>query len=86
MHVRVAIERRNGPVAEGNADVVETSRCNSIEVVLGDPCIPVVGEPGQSFVFAKCCSVGIFIHNGCAVGPVGEDRRRDPGFKNKPPP
>ena len=86
LYVRVAIERGNGPVAEGNADVVETCGRNSIEVVLGDPCVPVVGEAGQSFVFAERCRIGIFIHNGCAVGPVGEDRRRDPGFKNKPPP
>ena len=86
LDVRVAIERGNGPVADGNADMVETSRCNSIEVVLGDPCVPVVGEAGQSFVFAKCSRVGVFIHNGCAVRPFGKEGRLDPWFKNKPTP
>ena len=86
LYIRVAIDRGNGPIADGNADMVETSRCDSIEVVLGDPCVPVVGKAGQSFVLAKCCSVGIFIHNGCAVCPVGKEGRRDPRFKNKPTP
>ena len=86
LDVRVAIERSNGPVADGNTDMVETSRRNSIEVVLGDPCVPVVGKAGQSFVFAQCCGVGIFIHNGCGVRPVGKDGWRDPWFKDKPSP
>ena len=34
LHVRVALNRRNGPVTNGNADEIETKRRNLVEVIL----------------------------------------------------
>ena len=52
LDVRVVWEGGYGPVADGDADVVHTRCGNGVEVGLGDPGVPVVGEAAERFIFA----------------------------------
>lgn len=43
LDVRVTIGRDNGPVTDGNSDVVQSHRANLLEIVGGDERVPVLG-------------------------------------------
>ena len=49
LDVGVTLQGGYSPVADGDADVVETNLSNLVKVFLGDPCVPVVAETGVGF-------------------------------------
>lgn len=84
LHVRVAVEGGDGPVADGDADVVQAGGGDLVEVVLGDPGVPVVGETRGRFVFSESGGVGVLVDDGLGFSPVAEDGRRDPWLQDEP--
>lgn len=73
LYVGITVQGGNSPVSEGNADVVQACRGDSVDVILSNPCVPVVIETREGFVFAECCSVGPFVNDSAAsISPFGE--------------
>ena len=82
LDVRVVRDGGHGPVADGDAHVIHARLRYGVEVGLGDPGVPVVGEAAECFIFAQSCAVGVFVDSG--VGSCLEDGGCDPWFENKP--
>lgn len=84
LDIRVTIQRRYGPVANGNSDMVQARGRDSVEVALGDPRVPVVGQTRRCFGLAEGLRVRIFVDDRLGVGPFTEDGRRDPRLEDEP--
>lgn len=78
LNIRISWERVDGPVPDGDADVVQASSCNLVEVVLSDPSFPVIVETRRSFVLAKGLCVCVLVHHSSSRRPFLKDRRSDP--------
>lgn len=64
--------------------MVQARSRNSVEVGLGNPRIPVVGQTRRSFGLAKGLRVRIFVDDSMGVRPFAEDGRRDPRLEDEP--
>ena len=64
--------------------MIEPGVGNLVEVVLGDPGLPMVGQTFGRFGLAESLGVGILIDNGCLICSLAKDARCDPGFKDEP--
>lgn len=53
LHEWVTVEGSDGPVADWNTNMVQASRGDLVEVVLGYPGVPVLRETGGRFCFAE---------------------------------
>ena len=84
MNVRIPRKRVDGPVSNRNANMVQASSCNLVEVVLSDPSVPVCVETRRSFGLAKGLRVRIFVDDSMGVRPFAEDGRRDPRLEDEP--
>jgi len=84
LNIRISGERVYGPVPDRNADMVQASSCNLVEVVLSDPSVPVSGETRRSFVFAEGLSVCVLVHDSPTRRPFFKDRWSDPWLKHEP--
>lgn len=84
LNVRIPRKRVDGPVPNRNADMVQASSCNLVEVVLSDPSVPVCVETRRSFGLAKGLSVRVLVYHGPTRRPFLKDRRSDPRLKHKP--
>lgn len=61
LHKWVAVERCNGPVSNWDTDVVHASGGNLIEIILGDPGVPVVRQAGGRFCFAESLGISVLV-------------------------
>ena len=84
LNVRISRKRVDGPVPDRNADMVQASSCNLVEVVLSDPSVPVCVETRRSFGLAKGLSVRVLVHHGPTRRPLLKDRWSDPRLKHEP--
>ena len=82
LDVGVVCKGGYGPVADGDADVVHARFRDVVEVGLGDPGVPVLGEAAECFIFAQSCTIGVFVDGG--IGSCFEDGGCNPGFENEP--
>jgi hypothetical protein len=64
--------------------MVQARGRNSIEVGLGDPRIPVVGQTRRCFGLAEGFRVRIFVDDSLGVRPFAEDGRRNPRLEDEP--
>ena len=74
----------NGPVTDWDANMVQASSCNAVEVILSDPGVPVSVKTVRSFGPAEDLGVCVLVHDSPARGPFFEDRRGDPWLENQP--
>jgi hypothetical protein len=74
LHIRVPVVRVNSPVSDRNADVVETSCGDLLEVCLGVEVIPMTGEALQASTLSELSAEVVFVD-----GATGEERRCNPG-------
>lgn len=98
LHVRVAVERGDGPVSDGawvvsrrvsrdgkrdlHSHMVQASSGDAGKVVLSDEGAPVLLESGLGSILAKHLGQGELV-DGRALLRI-EERRGDPGLENKP--
>ena len=78
LHVWLAVDRGDGPVADWDTDVVHTSGGDLVEVILGDPGVPVIGKTGFRFGFAQGEGIGVFVDDRRRRSPITKDGRSDP--------
>lgn len=81
LNVGVAVQRRNSPIANWYTDVVQSSFRDLIEVILGNPAIPVVLQIFLRLALAQGLRIGVLVHHFMAQG---KDGGGDPWFKNEP--
>ena len=73
LDVRVAIQRCDGPVADWDSNMIQAILANLLEVVLGDPGVPVVLESGRRTVLAEGLSVSVLVDDCQARKPWLKD-------------
>jgi len=73
-----------GPVADGNADDVETGVGNLLEIGQSSPGLPVVLEDLLRGLVTKLLAKGVFVDDAPANIVRFEDGRRDPWLKDQP--
>ena len=44
LDIRVTLQWCHGPISDGDANMVQTNLSNLVEVVLGDPCVPMITQ------------------------------------------
>ena len=71
------------PVADGDADVVQTGSLDLTEVVLGDPRVPVAPEGRLSCAAVLVLAKGPLVDDAVVTGLV-EQRRGDPRLNDEP--
>ena len=81
LYIRITVQRCNGPIANGYADMIQSRACDLIEVVLCDPRVPVVLQIRLGLALAKGLCISIFIDH---VTAQREDGRGNPWLKDKP--
>ena len=64
--------------------MVQPSLGNLVEIVLGDPRIPVACKTRRCFVFTQSLGVGELIDNRFTGCPIIEDGGSDPGLQDEP--
>ena len=84
LDIWVARKRSDSPITDWNPHMIQSCGSYLIEVVLSDPCIPVLGKPRGCLVWSQRLRVGVLIDDSVAGGPLGEDGRSDPWFEDKP--
>ncbi len=62
------------PVTDRNANIIQASRSNLTEIVLGDPGVPVADECGVCCVVVLVLTEGIFVDN-AVIARIGEKAR-----------
>lgn len=82
LHVWLSVQGSDGPVANRNPHMVQAGGSDLSKVVLGDPAVPMGGQPAQCLIFPKDWSQGVFINS--TIACLLEDRGCDPRFQHKP--
>ena len=80
LHIWIAVSRNYTPVPNWDSHVVESRASHLIEIILGDPRVPVLLQPRLGSVFAELLGKCPLVF--CAV--AFEERGCDPGLENKP--
>ena len=60
LDVGISVEWRNRPVPNWDTDVVHAGSGDLLEIIFGDPTVPVAGQAGVCFVLPESLAVGIF--------------------------
>ena len=84
LDVGLTIQRRNGPVADWNSNMVKAIVANLSEVVFGDPGVPVVLEGRRGSVLAEGLSVSVLVDDCVTCGPFLKDGGCDPWLEDEP--
>lgn len=61
LHEGVAVDWGNSPVSDRDPDVIHASGRNLVEIILGDPCFPVVRKAGCRFCLAESLGISVFV-------------------------
>lgn len=72
------------PVSNGDADVIEPGLGNCIEVVLGNPSVPMVAQSRRSLGLAEGLGVGVLVDNRMTCCPLVEYGGCNPWLQDKP--
>ena len=84
LDVGVAIQGCNGPVPDGDSNMVQAVLADLLEVIFGDPGVPMVLESRRRTVLAEGLSVSILVDDCHARGPSLKDGWSDPWLKDEP--
>lgn len=80
LYVWIALTRHNAPVANRDPHVVEASALHLLEVVLGDPRIPMLLQQRLRRISSKLLCECVLVDSTVAL----EDRRCDPRLEDEP--
>lgn len=80
--VRVALQGRKSPVADGNTNVVHARGGDLVEVILGNEAAPVLIQHGPALISANGGTKGPLVNSGIASGI--KKRWGDPRLQHKP--
>jgi hypothetical protein len=84
LHVGISGQGRHGPVADGDADVVQAGGGHVGKVLLEVEGVPVRAQTFAGLGRAEDVREAVLVHDVAALGPGREERGRDPGLEEEP--